>query len=163
MKDSRLNLAFNQTSEGKTITVRAYEIKSEEEELPLSEEEIYILIPTLFGEMQIGKSSLDDGSCQVEFPSDLAGDSKGNLEIIARIKDSDVYGNVVKTENIPWGKPKPANQIGETIEKGKLWTFNAPLWMIITLSILVLGVWSHFGYVIYKMYKINKEGSEKVS
>lgn len=163
IKDSRLELTFNQKSEGRTITVKAFEIKDEEEDLPLSEEDVYIFIPTLFGDMQIGKGSLEDGSCQIEFPSDLPGDSVGNLEIIVKIIDSDVYGDVVKTEKIPWGKPKSINQIEETNEKGKLWTYNAPLWMVITLSILLIGVWSHFGYVIYKMYKINMEGSEKAN
>ncbi len=163
IKNSRLELSFNQKSEGRTITVKAFEIRDEGEDLPLSEEYVYIFVPTLFGEMQIGSSSLEDGSCQIEFPSDLPGDSLGNLEIIVKIKDSEVYGDVVKTEKIPWGIPKPLYQIEETNEKGKLWTYNAPLWMVITLSILLIGVWSHFGFVIYKMYKINKEGSEKVN
>jgi hypothetical protein len=163
IKDSRLELTFNQKSEGRTITVKAFEIRDEKEDLPLSEEDVYISIPTLFGDMQIGRASLEDGSCQIEFPSDLPGDSVGNLKIIVKIKDSEVYGDVVKTEKIPWGKPKSINQIEETNEKGKLWTYNAPLWMVITLSILLIGVWSHFGYVIYKMYKINKEGSEKAN
>jgi len=163
IKYSRLELSFNQRSEGRSITVKAFEIRDEEEDLPLSEEDVYIFIPTLFGDMQIGSSSLEDGSCQIEFPSDLPGDSVGNLEIIVKIIDSEVYGDVVKTEKIPWGKPKPIYQIEETNEKGKLWTYNAPLWMVITLSILLIGVWSHFGYVIYKMYKINKEGSEKAN
>lgn len=163
IKDSRLELSFNQKSAGRTITVKAFEIRDEEEDLPLSEEDVYIFVPTLFGDMQIGRSSLEDGVCQIEFPSDLPGDSVGDLEIIAKIIDSEVYGEVVKTENIPWGKPKPIYQIEETSEKGKLWTYNAPLWMVITLSILLIGVWSHFGFVIYKMYKINKEGSEKAN
>ena len=163
IKDSRLELSFNQKSEGRSITIKAFEIRDEEEDLPLSEEDVYIFVPTLFGNMQIGRSSLEDGSCVIEFPSDLPGDSVGNLEIIAKIIDSEVYGDVVKTEKIPWGIPKPIIQIEETNEKGKLWTYNAPLWMVITLSILLIGVWSHFGYVIYKMYKINKEGSEKTN
>lgn len=162
IKDSRLELTFNQKSEGRTITVKAFEIKDEEEDLPLSEEDVYVFIPTLFGDMQIGRASLENGSCQIEFPSDLPGDSVGNLEIIVKIIDSEVYGDVVKAEKIPWGTPKPINQVEESNEKGKLWTYNAPLWMVITLSILLIGVWSHFGFVIYKMYKINKEGSGKV-
>ncbi len=163
IKDSRLELSFNQKSEGRSITVKAFEIRDEEEDLPLSEEDVYIFVPTLFGDMQIGRSSLENGSCQIEFPSDLPGDSVGDLEIIIKIMESEVYGDVVKTERIPWGIPKPLYKIEETNEKGKLWTYNAPLWMVITLSILLIGVWSHFGFVIYKMYKINKEGSEKAN
>ena len=161
VKDSRLELMFSQKSEGRTITVKAFEIRNEEEEFPLNGEDVFILVPTLFGDMQVGKSSLEDGVCQMEFPSDIPGDSLGNLQIIAKIKDSEDYGNVLKTENIPWGIPKVLHQISETKREGELWTYNAPMWMVVTLVILLLGVWFHFGFVIYKMYKINKVGSEK--
>ena len=161
VKDARLELNFSQKSEGRTITIKAFVIMNEEEEFPLSGEDVLILIPTLFGDMQLGKSSLEDGVCQIEFPSDIPGDSLGNLQIIAKINDSEDFGNVLKTENIPWGIPKVIHQISETKREGELWTYNAPMWMVVTLVILLLGVWFHFGFVIYKMYKINKGGLEK--
>lgn len=162
VKDARLELTFNQESEGRSITVHGFELTSDEE-LPLSEEDVVISVPTLFGEMKIGTSTLEDGSCLIDFPSDLPGDSLGNLQIIVKIEDSDDFANVVKTKMIPWGIPKPTSHVKEEMAKGKLWTHNAPLWMVITLLILLIGVWSHFGYIIYKLFKINKEGSQKVS
>ena len=160
VKDSRLQLTFNQEPEGRSILVNAFEILSDEE-LPISEEDVVVSIPTLFGNMKIGDATLDEGSCTINFPSDLPGDSLGNLQIIAKIDDSDIYGNVVKTQMIPWGIPISQFQVEEVKMKGELWTHDAPLWMVVTLTILLLGVWSHFGYVIYKMYKINEEGSQK--
>jgi len=148
IKDSRLELSFNQKSEGRTITINAFELKDEGEDLPLSGEDVYIFIPTLFGDMQISKSSFENGSCQIEFPSDIPGDSVGNLEIIAKIKDSELYGNVVKTEKISWGKAKSLNQFEKTNSKGKLWTYNAPAWMVITLSIL----YSAYGHILDMLF-----------
>lgn len=159
VKDARLALTFNQESEGRSITVDAFEISSDDE-LALSDEDVFIIIPTLFGEMEVGNSTLEEGSCLIEFPSDLPGDSLGNLHIIAKIDDSDDYGTLVKTETIPWGIPTSEYRGEEVNMKGELWTHDAPPWMAITLIILVLGVWSHFGYIIYKMYKINKEGAQ---
>jgi len=160
VKDAILELSFNQKSEGRIIDVNAYELLYEEK-VSISDEEIIIAVPTLFGNMTLGKASLEDGFCQIEFPDDLPGDSLGNLEIIAMIIDSEDYGDVEKKEMIPWGLPKKLTEIEQSGSKGKLWTYNAPIWMVVTLVILLTGVWSHFGYVIYKMYRINKEGSTK--
>ena len=79
------------------------------------------------------------------------------------IKDSEDFGDVEVREIIPWGAPKKQTEIEEADGKGKLWTYNAPFWMVITLIILMTGVWSHFGYVIYNLYKINKEGSKETN
>jgi len=159
-RDAHIELSFNQKSDGRTIDVIAYEMV-DEEKIEISEQEITISVPTLFGDMVLGKGGLEEGTCQIGFPEDLPGDSLGNLEIIAMINDSEEFGNVEKREEIPWGVQIVSTELEKSGAKGKLWTYNAPLWMVITLIILMTGVWSHFGYVIYKMYKINKEGASK--
>ncbi len=160
-RDAYLELKFNQESEGRTIDVSAYELVNEEK-VEISDLEVSISVPTLFGDMILGKGDMEDGMCQIGFPEDLPGDSMGNLEIIAKITDSEEFGNVEWRERIPWGATRVPTEVEESGSKGKLWTYNAPLWMVITMIILMTGVWSHFGYVIYKMYKINKEGKAKI-
>lgn len=162
VKDATLELVFNQKSDGKTISVKAFEVDEEGAEVPLNEEVVNISVPTLFGDMLINKAPLEEGMCEIQFPSNLPGDSIGDLQIIAKIKDSEIYGNVVKIEKIPWGKPKLPQHLESTNAKGKLWTHNAPFWMVVTLVILMTGVWSHFGYVIYKIFRIKKIGAEQM-
>lgn len=161
VKDAKLELDFSQKPDGKIISVKAYEINEEGGEVPISDEVVSVLVPTLFGNMLINKSTLEEGSCEMSFPNNLPGDSLGQLEIITKIIDSEAYGNVVKIEKIPWGVAKLPHQIKQTNAKGKLWTHNAPFWMVITLVILLTGVWSHFGYVIFKIFRIKKIGLEE--
>lgn len=158
-KEAYLELSFNQKTDGRTVDVSAYEMV-DGEKVEISDLEVSISVPTLFGDMILGKGNLEEGICQINFPENLPGDSLGNLEIIAKIVDSEEFGNVEKIESIPWGVQRMPTEVEESGSKGKLWTYNAPLWMVITLIILMTGVWSHFGYVIYKMYRINKEGKE---
>ncbi len=158
-RDAFIELKFNQKSDGRTIDVIAYEMVDDEKNM-ISEQEVTISVPTLFGDMTLGKGNLEEGECKISFPENLPGDSLGNLEIIAKIVDSEDFGNVEKREDIPWGIFRRYTDSEESSSKGKLWTYYAPVWMVVTLIILMTGVWSHFGYVIYKMYKINKEGKE---
>jgi len=126
VKDAKLELDFSQKPEGKFISVKAFETNEEGEEVPISDEVVSVLVPTLFGDMLINKATLEEGSCEMTFPSNLPGDSLGNLQIITKIIDSEVYGNVVRTEKIPWGAAKLPHHIEQTNAKGKLWTHNAP-------------------------------------
>jgi hypothetical protein len=160
VKDARLELVFSRETEGRTITVNGFEIAGDSI-IPLSDQDVSIRVPSLFGEMVLGRSTLDEGTCTIKFPSNLPGDSLGVLNIIAKIEDSDDFGNVIKIKTIPWGIPKAQGHIEQVHMKGELWTHDAPLWMVITLIILLVGVWSHFGYIVFKLYHINKDGKEK--
>ncbi|MEI6750751.1 MAG: hypothetical protein WCM93_16465, partial [Bacteroidota bacterium] len=86
----------------------------------------------------------------------IFGDSIGNLTVIAQIEENDIYGNVRGEAKINWGLPK--RLINAEKPTGELWTPIAPLWMIITLIIMLVGVWSHYAYTVIQLYKIKKIG-----
>lgn len=159
VKDAEIELVFNQKSESRIIHIKAHELINEGKNA-INNEKIVISVPTLFGDLELGNSNIVNGSCSIEFPSDLPGDKDGFLLITAKIIDSEFYGNVYRSERVPWGMKTSYDNVNYSSEKGKLWTYNAPIWMVVTLTVLLLGVWSHFGYVIFQMYKINKEGKE---
>lgn len=159
IKDAEVEMSFNQKPEGRDIKIKAYEL-SDGNEVAINNEDVEISVPTLFGNLVLGTAKIDNGECVIEFPSDLPGDENGLLLITAKLVDSEIYGEVYKTETVPWGVKSSEINGGNATEKGKLWTYNAPIWMVVTLTVLLLGVWSHFGYVIYQMIKINKEGKE---
>jgi len=61
---------------------------------------------------------------------------------------------VERREELRWGtaalKAAPAYR--------SLWSTLAPKWMIISLAVMLMGVWGHYTYVIISLFRIRKEG-----
>ena len=87
---------------------------------------------------------------KVEFPVNMPGDTLGVLTIVAKIEDSDTYGNVTAQGDINWAQVVP---LAKLPHRG-LGDTDAPLWMVYTLIILLSAVWFHYLYVIYLIVKI---------
>jgi len=139
----------------KTILFQAHEINAKGEKIPVKTDVVFY-VPRTFSKLKIAEASTStDGKGDLEFPEGLPGDSIGNITIIAKIEDNAKYANVEKSQTIAWGV-----RTNYHIAKFKraLWTTIAPTWMIITLTILLLGVWGHYVFVIFKLFKIRKEG-----
>ena len=75
--------------------------------------------------------------------------------ILARIDENEIYGNVQAEQASRWGVPT-LHKI--PIGYRALWTQVAPTWMIVTLVILLLGVWGHYTYAIINISRIRKQG-----
>jgi hypothetical protein len=110
--------------------------------------------------LKIAAISLDStGIGTAEFPKDIIGDSLGNLTVVASIEENEVYGNVMgKAENV-WGLHK--HLISPDRPSRELWTPIAPLWMIITLIIMLAGVWGHYIYAVIQLVMIKKTSKIK--
>jgi hypothetical protein len=104
------------------------------------------------------KHNDENGSASLEFPTDLPGDSEGNLTIIAKFEEHETFGNVERASQQKWGIPSvnPA-----PIAHRALWTKTPPMWMIITLSILLTGVWGHYLFAIISLIIIKKESKKQ--
>lgn len=138
----------------KTIVGKAYAIGKNQEEIPLNGFDISFFTPSLFGLLPIGTGFLEEGLCELKFPKKLPGDSLGRIEVYARIIDNEIYGDVEFSQICDFAK-KHTHFVNQ---HGKLWTTDPPLWMVITLFILIFGVWSHYFYIFVKMRKIFKMG-----
>ena len=89
-----------------------------------------------------------------EFPTSIIGDSLGNVLVISRLEDHYDYGNVEVSGEIKWAIPKKLLTAERPVRE--LWTPIAPLWMIITLIIMLSGVWGHYIYAIIQLIKIRR-------
>lgn len=151
VKHANLELSFNQKDSLKYITVGAYEISTDQKNIPIEEQEIQFYIKGTFSLLNIGLEETDeDGQVTIEFPIDMPGDTTGVVTIISKIEDSDLYGNIETQGKINWAIPVllPAEKhrgLGDT---------DAPLWMVYTLIILLSLVWFHYLYVLYLILKI---------
>lgn len=129
--------------------------------LPLAGETVKLYVPSLFRPLPIGEISLDEnGTGSVEFPKTLVGDSSGNVLVLAQIEENDIYGTLQGKKSINWATPK--HMIPAERPTRELWTPVAPLWMIFTLIIMLLGVWAHYVYAVIQLVKIRRSSKVDV-
>lgn len=157
IKPGKLTLSFYEEDSVKYIKVNAMQLETNGKENPLGSQTVMVYVPRMLSLLKIAEISLDSlGEGTAEFPTNIFGDSIGNLTVIAQIEENDIYGNVRSEAKINWGLPK--RLINAEKPTGELWTPIAPLWMIITLIIMLVGVWSHYAYTVIQLYKIKKIG-----
>ena len=168
IKDIDMELFLSEINGVKTISVRAYELGDDKEMVPVEDADVNFYVPRLFSDQLIGEGNIIDGKCSIEFPENIAGDTIGNISLIAKIEDDRNYGNVERQlQDFRWGHTQPIEEdkslmtIEITIPTRALWHTNAPLWMIFTLIILLTGVWSHYIYVILQLFRLNRLSKNK--
>jgi hypothetical protein len=123
--------------------------------VPVTGEEIGVYVPRMFSLLPVSIGMLDEnGTFTIKFPDDIPGDSLGNLTVIGRFNDHYSFGNVERREETRWGtKAEMAAPVYRS-----LWSTLAPKWMVISLAVMLLGVWGHYTYVIINLFRIRKEG-----
>jgi hypothetical protein len=165
VKDVKLQMTLSEIDSTKTVSLDAKTMQNGRE-VPVSGEIVMIYVPRMFSLLPIAEATLDEnGTASAEFPSDLPGDKAGNLTIIARIEENPTFGNVEQTVIRKWGIPT-SYSVPETHRA--LWTKTPPTWMIVTLSVLLAGVWGHYLFAVISLVLIKidskgkKEKKEKV-
>lgn len=149
-----LELDFVEIDSVKNIAVKAYSIGIAGDKTSI-EEDVLLYVPRQFSMLRIGKVELLNGEGMINFPVTLPGDSIGNLQIIARIEESNDFGTVEVASVKNWGKPRPP----VIIEKRRgLGDTDAPLWMVYTLIVLMSAVWFHYCYLLFILYSIKRKG-----
>jgi hypothetical protein len=155
--DAWIDISFFMEDSIKMIRFKGGVIGPDGSESPLADNDIYLYVPRMFNLMIIEEGWLEeDGQGTAEFPTDLIGDSTGMVTVIARIEEHYDYGNLEASANIKWALPKHSEKREGPVRE--LWSPIAPLWMIITLIIMLAGVWGHYIYAIIQLYMIKKAG-----
>lgn len=153
MKPLEMRLDFIEIDSVNTIVAEASETDQEGNRVPLEETDVYFYAARSFSLLPVGEEWFEGGRAQVDFPITLPGDSIGNLTIIARIEDHDLYGNVEAIALKDWGVARPPVVVKKRRGLGDT---DAPLWMVYTLIVLLSVVWFHYLYVFYVMIKIKR-------
>lgn len=155
MLDAIVSVDFSEDDDIKTIIATA----TDQEGLPIEDLELYFYVERTFSLLPIGddfNSTDEEGIIEVEFPNDLPGDVNGDVAIVTKIIESDIYNDLTIKKTKNWGIPieieDPKN------EKRSLWAAaaNAPMSLILTISSLILAVWYIICYIIYKLFRISK-------
>ncbi len=147
-------LTFEIEDSVKYVYISANQISPEGESLPVEGLDINIGVARLFSILHIGEAETDeDGVASFEFPDDVPGDDDGTITIVTRIEDHDDYGTVEQRGDVEWGLPVSYEL--KSLSR-QLWTDEAPLWMIISVFVILTGAWYHFFLSVYKLSKIRK-------
>ena len=154
-KPAKIKLSFNIEDSMRIMKVTAIQKNEKGEEIPIAKETVHIYVPRLFSLLKIGEISLEeDGTGTLEFPKEIVGDTLGNLVVIAKIEEHDQFGFIEGRNTINWGVPKQYYKA--EVPSRELWTPIAPLWMIITLLVMLAGVWAHYVYAVYELVMIKR-------
>jgi len=157
--DVSLDLSFAVIDSVKTVMAQVYRQDESGRKTNISGVPVEFFIKRLFSLYRFGSEETDSsGTCSMEFPRKMPGDTAGNLIVIVKIPDDENYGTVEKSRKIDWGQrlviePKSTRGLGDT---------DAPLWMVYTLIVLLAGVWVHVFYVISLVIRINLIGRKVV-
>jgi hypothetical protein len=156
LKPGKLIISFYEADSLKYVKVIASQLEADGKEKPLGGQTVLIYVPRMLSLLKIAEITLDSlGEGTAEFPRDIIGDAVGHLTVIAQIEENDIYGNIRAESKTGWGLPK--HLIKAEQPSRELWTPIAPLWMIITLIIMLAGVWGHYTYTIVQLFMIKKK------
>jgi len=157
VKDFHLEMSLGLVDSVKTVSLKAYTTDNGKK-VPVSGEAINIYVARTFCLLPITDGTFgEDGTVNLEFPSDVPGDKEGNLTVVAKFDDHPTFGNVEKRSSAQWGVP---SKYTEPTTHRALWTKGAPTWMIVALTIMLAGVWGHYTYAIICLIRIKKSSND---
>ena len=154
-QDATVSLSFSEENEAKTISA----IATDQTGLPIEELDLFFYVQRTFSLLPIGdpfNTTDENGVVEVEFPTDLPGDTEGNVTIVVKIIESDIYNDFSLETVKNWGIP--TIQLDESEEKRSLWAAaaNAPISLVLIVSGMILVIWYIISYIIFILYKISK-------
>lgn len=116
---------------------------------------IAVFVKRTFNPLKIGEGTTDEnGEVSVEIPGNLPGDDKGNITLLAKLDESETFGNLEAAAVQKWG-----TTVSAKIENQPraLWSSHPPLWMLITFVVLMAVVWGHYVVIVYQLFRLRKE------
>ena len=155
MEEAIVTISFSEEDNTKTIIAKA----SDQTGLPIEDLELYFYVQRTFSLLPIGdgfNATDENGLLEIEFPNDLPGDHEGNIILVVKIIESDIYNDLTIEKTKNWGLPVKLED--PKIEERSLWAAaaNAPISLIIIISTMIFAVWYIICYIIFKLYRISR-------
>lgn len=111
-----------------------------------------------FGKLQLGEALTTDTKGKLKFiiNNTLPADTIGNVTFIVSPTNKELYGDAETVITMQMGTK---NSVPALNAKRAIWNVvqKAPLWILFTYTIGVLGVWSVLGYIIFQLVKLRKK------
>ncbi|WP_372642282.1 hypothetical protein [Ancylomarina sp.] len=157
-KSAEIQYRFIDDESDKRVAIQVFQ-RNGSDLNPVEELDVLLYVERLFTNLPVGdrfNTTDEKGLVEIQFPSDLPGDSIGNLNLIIKIEDAEIIRDTSIYTKVKWGIPVLYDR---SEEKRSLWAAraNAPLPLLILVNALLLGVWGIIFYICYEMYLIKKE------
>ena len=143
------------------VTVSKYE---NDAWMPANEVEMRIGIKRLGGVLTAGDEETyttdSTGIVTIDVSKkNIPGDMKGNIVLVAKTEDNDLYGNLSVEKVVSWGVA--VNPESGFFEKRTLWStsFRAPYWLLTMAFSIIIAVWGTILYLVFQIVKIKKMGT----
>lgn len=157
-KTAQIELIFSKENSKIYITAKVNELINDSIGKSVEEIDLFFYVQRTFSLLPIGdyfNTTDENGEVRVEFPSDLPGDSAGNVTVIVKLLEAEEFLDSEIKETINWGVPtyfSPKDNLRT------LWTAgaNAPISLLLLVNILIAAVWGVIFFIIYKIYLISK-------
>jgi len=130
-------------------------------ETAVAETDLGVFVKRMFSALKLGEGKTDAaGEALIEIPNNLPGDAQGNITLLAKLDENEVYGNLEAAVTQPWGTP-----VSDELKAlpRALWGTLPPLWMPITFLILMTAVWGHYIVIIFELFRLRKEEPKTAS
>lgn len=159
-KDLHIDVSLDIVDSVKLITVTAYELDLTGQKTPIEEIGLKIGVDRLHSALYLEEIETDeDGIAEMHFPNDIPGDGTGKINVIVKVDDDKVYGTITKSIESDWGL---VVDYSEHSNGRSLYGDEAPLWMTISVLVILLGAWFHFLFAIYRVYKMSSTNKNLV-
>ncbi len=127
-------------------------------EKPVDSTTLGVYVKRMFSALKLGEGTTDEaGEATIEIPNNLPGDDKGNITLLARLDESESYGNLEASVVQQWGTPV-SYELKELPRS--LWSPHPPIWMMVTFVVLMSAVWGHYLVIIIQLIRLRKEEPE---
>lgn len=143
------------------VTVK---VKSGNEWKPVKDVETKIIMKRSVGNLSIGDKETyttdSTGKATAEFTkSAMPGDTAGNIIIVGKTEDNELYGNISLERRVKWGVPLVNVN---TFDRRTLFATSdkAPLWLLFLAVSIFITVWAVIIYLVLQIIKIRKAGME---
>jgi len=130
-------------------------------ETPVAETDLGVFVKRMYSALKLGEGKTDEaGEALIQIPNNLPGDAHGNITLLAKLDENEVYGNLEAAVTQPWGTP-----VSDELKAlpRALWSTLPPLWMPITFLILMTAVWGHYIVIIFELFRLRKEEPKPAS
>jgi hypothetical protein len=150
------------TGEDKKIMATLIEQK-ESAWVPVKGVDLKIAVKRLGGDLNVNETPVFTtdslGVASADFKLlNLPGDSKGNLILVARVEDNDIYGNMTTERTVPWGTSSKYvseyNQRSLFARRG--WS---PFWLTWMAYSITAAVWIVLLYLFIQIRRLKKLGA----
>jgi hypothetical protein len=160
---SKIQIDTASADGSRSITVQVMKYENSEW-VPANEVEMKVGIQRLGGILSAGDEEIyttdSSGTATVELKKDsLPGDQKGNIVLVAKVEDNDLFGNMLVEKMVPWGVALKTDN--KFFDQRTLWStrFRTPLWLLFMAWSIVIAVWVTIFYLIMQIVRIKKLGT----